>query len=496
MESCSDSTQAAVCKEHGETVTYFCKNHAVDICMPCKLTAHRCCKEILDINEASKTIYSDEHCESIVQGYTDLHQKFYKLKGMCKKAKENIPHKKQQSEQKLRILFQKAESYLDKLETSGVSEIAAAYNDTNDSLSEKATLCDASMTGLQTRLNKLQRVKESGNDTDKLIEINKATKELKQYCCVINEMQCSILEADVGFELSQEVTRIENILDSLSSVHMTVERHSHRLSDTPFIYTGELKVSTETDRFIPCVECYVKRPDGRQFVLDSNNMKLKVFDANNLFLTQLELPVPPFNLVFLSDTKAIVSTANMYKLFYITISENLAINKSKTTKFNIGPMVKYDDKNIIVMRRKQVMFSLMVVNGHGKKRRVILKDNRTLFKHPFHLSLSSDLELVYVLDADTGIFGVTLEGRVVLRFQDKDMNIHCGLAVGTDCIYVGVKQKQNGSILIKKLKSDGEFVKDISFGKAYPLLLNGNDLVLVTLDDSGCTRINFNFISK
>ena len=468
-----------------------------EICMSCKLTGHHRCNMILPIEKASKEIYSDMHYERIVLAFTELIKKFGEVKTDVGKLKAKMSLKHQQLVQKVKKIRQGLDFYLNTLEALATTNIDAVCQNKIHTLSDTDDVCHTSISELQKRVACLEKEKSIGSNTCKLSELNRATKEIKKYCSVLDDLQCNSMDTDIRFKCNEKLKTASDILDSFGKVYETKAKQRHILPEIPFIYTNELNVETKTDPCVPCVQSYYTLSDGRQLIFDNENQKLKLYDTNNLFLTEFVLPVPSFDLVLHSDTKAIVSTTNYHKLLYISIGDKLALSKSKDTDLDIGPMIKYG-KDIIVLRKNGQRLSLSFVDCHGRKQMSFFKDDWTLFKRPFKLALDTDLETVYVLDTYTGIYGVTLEGSIVFQFKDSQMEVHSGLAIGKDSFYIGVRQKRSHATTVRKLNLTGEVVKDIYSGMAYPLTMKGQDLILVALDNNSkyCRRLCFYWVQR
>ena len=103
---------------------------------------------------------------------------------------------------------------------------------------------------------------------------------------------------------------------------------------TPFYgptvtYTGEMKVKTRTDTVEPAISTYNELPNGRKLLVDWMNKKVKMFDDQNLFMSEVVLGDGiPWSLVLLSTTEAVVSSMND-ALHYLHISDVLKWTKTK-----------------------------------------------------------------------------------------------------------------------------------------------------------------------
>ena len=491
----SDSTEMRLCKDHGQPFKYFCKGHMIELCISCKLTVHRNCKreDVIDINEAVEETYSKLHGFNVKRGIQVLLKELNQCKCEALNIKDNLPTRKQSAIDKVKQTRKSINAYLDKLEGSVIADIDTFYYNEDDVLSEQIHICEASITVLQKRVDSIERVVDAGNEIERFIEVNKATRETKEYFSVLQDVSQKIVRDDVTFKENEDFVELMNTSQNLGTVTVIRNDTIRGPVDWAFIYTGELMLKTESNSDNShIVRYYEVLTDGRQLLLDKENRKLQMFDAANSLLAELTLTVTPLGLAVMSDTECLISTSHQRQLFSITIGESLKLTDTKTTHQSIGPMIKWGD-NVIAVIRTGSQFSISVIDRHGRIQRPILTDDGSLFEWPAFLALSPDEKTVYVLDRAKGCIALALDGEKVplFHYEDSDSLGYAGLAVGQNCIYIGVEYKQTKGIIIQLLDCSGALLKDINLGNSYPLRTNKNTIVTFN-SRTGC--INFHFI--
>ena len=189
---------------------------------------------------------------------------------------------------------------------------------------------------------------------------------------------------------------------------------------------------------------YEMLPDGRQIIADNSNNKLKLYASNNQFISELVLPDMPWSVVLLSEVLLVVSLPNSNSLQYITIATGLAVSETKMVDYQPLAMVKYGDDTLATVNDR--IWKVAVIDNHGTVMRTIYQDNGSLFKMPYDICLSVDQKTVYVVDHDEGCIALSMDGNVLLQYQDQRVQFYLGLAVGRDCLFIGVLQSNDHKV--------------------------------------------------
>ena len=320
----SDSTEMRLCKDHGKPFTYFCKGHVVELCISCKVApVHRTCRreDIIEINQAVKETYSERHGINVKRGIQELLEELNQCKCEALNIKDDLPTRKQSAINKVKQTRKSIDAYLDKLEDSAIADIDTFYYNEDDVLSEQIHICEAAITVLQKRVDSIKRVANAGNDIERFTEVNSATKEIKDYFPVLQDICQKMVRDDATFKENEEFVELMNTSQNLGTVTVIRNDIIRGPVDWTFIYTGELILKTEGNSDNShIVRYYEVLTDGRQLLLDKENRKLQMFDAAYRLLAELTFPVTPLRLAVMSDTDCLISTSHQRQLFSITIS--------------------------------------------------------------------------------------------------------------------------------------------------------------------------------
>ena len=88
---------------------------------------------------------------------------------------------------------------------------------------------------------------------------------------------------------------------------------------------------------------------------------------------------------------------------------------------------------------------------------------------------------MYLVDKDNGCIGLSMDGNVVFQYQIEKMQHYAGLAVGRNCLFIGVKQ---GNVFnVRRLSLSGNYAEDLDMGNAVPLYTEGNILIIFKRSD-------------
>ena len=157
------------------------------------------------MKKAAQEIFSNNHGVKILKSLKDLTDGFADCKTAAESIKEMLPEKKARAVKRVKQARKVADQYLDKIEAEAYHELDTIYKNETTSLEEKIHICIASLSFLQKRLNILERIIFVGEK-----EINKATKETKQYCNMLRELYQEIFEKELTFQQNSNITKLND----------------------------------------------------------------------------------------------------------------------------------------------------------------------------------------------------------------------------------------------------------------------------------------------
>ena len=184
----SEPVDPPVCKEHGHEFKYFCKSHKLQLCLTCRRVEHKNCKTVINIEQAAREVYSECHGGKTIQSIKQLAERFGECQATARKSKTDLPGKRQSAIDSVKQTRKSVDAYLDKLEANALAEIDEIFDKETKALDEQINVCNASKSFLTASLSILNRMMSVGNNEEKFIEINRATKQIKQYCSMLHDL--------------------------------------------------------------------------------------------------------------------------------------------------------------------------------------------------------------------------------------------------------------------------------------------------------------------
>ena len=489
----SESVEPMLCREHSQEFKYFCKVHMTEMCIACKRMGHRNCKAVEDLGKAAEDIYSNNHGKMIIQSVKDLSERFKACKNAVEDIKNKMPFKRKLALENVKHARKLIDEYLDKLEADSVAEIDRLFTEETKVIEEQNHICDASLSSLQTRLSHIDRAWSVGNKDDKFIEINRATKQTKQYCDMLLDLRRELSEFDAKFKPN---CILSDVFHSLGTVTVDRLRITDVSTNTDPIYMGEMKIKQndgEEQRLV--VTSFDILPDKRRIVhaFDTKNSMIQLYDSNNIFVTETPLPdigdEDCFKLVLCGSTESLVLT-DSDRVFKVTIGEVLAIKEIKTKLTSeVLTMTKYGEDFISVLYDGE-QFDLCIIDKNmATIVKTILKDDGTIFKSPIFIGISTDKNSIYVVDMKKGCYGMSLEGLILFHYQNHEAKRYYGLEIDNDGLFIAPEIA--GEYHIEKINARGERDRVSTTFDSYPVIMVENELVLCNEDENSNTLFQF-----
>ena len=479
----SEAMETPICTEHGRQFEHFCVNHMTVVCQSCKLIEHKGCTNIIELEKAACDVYSEGHHRDILKSMEELQDGFSKCNEKAQNNKDDLYKCKDAEINKVKQTITNIKSYVDKLGSAACEEIGAAFAEELNKVEDRLHVCDVASFQLQKRKFKLERAMELDDKESVFVITNSLTAEIKRKASLLKEVVEDTSEIDIEFKVSDTIGKMTQIIPNLGTVSVT-KSPSQPDTEAVAIYTGELKTRTATDTRDPDIMSYEILPDGRQLMTDAQNNRLKLYDSNNQYVSELVLPDIPFSVMILRDNEVMLSLPNISSLQYINIGTDLSLSQTKKVNYQPLAMVKYGDDILATLRDvRDGFWKVVVIDNHGTVKRTIYQDNGSLFSRPVYIGLSVDQKTVYVVDYHKGCIGLTMDGNVVFQYHDQKMKIYAGLAVGRASVFIGVTPGKGWSV--RRLSLRGDFMEDMDLGNSVPMKIADNGLVVLNFDDKG-----------
>ena len=486
----SEAMETPVCTEHERPFEYFCVPHMAILCITCKLLGHKACGKVIELEKAACDVFSEGHSRNILKSMKELIDSFSQCKDIDQSNRDRLYKSKESEMDKVKQTRKTIDNHLDKIEAAAYEDIHSAFTRKLNQVDDKLHVCDVSIFQLKKRISKLERAMELGDRESEFATINNVTKEIKQQCTLLKDTTEDTCDIVFTFKPNDSIGKIHQLLPSLGTVSLTKSPASQSDPGSVVIYTGELKPRTATDTKNPGISSYEKLPDGRQLICDQINNKLKLYDSNNQFLSELTSPDVPWSGLLLCDSEAVDSLPDINSLQYITIGTDLAVSETKKVNYQPWAMVKYGNDILATVHDR--FWKVAVIDNHGTVKRTIYQDIGSLFNRPYDIDLSVDQNTVYIVDQDKGCIGLSMDGNIVFQYQDQKVKNYVGLAVGKDCLFVRVKEGNN--FKVRRLSLSCDSAEDLDLGRSVPLKIMDNHLIIGNVDDKGDDFIKFFYL--
>ena len=449
---------------------------------------HKKCDNVTEFRKAIQSVFTEEHTTRIHGSLVELIDRFNRFKGKAQSNKGNLFKDQRSAIENVKQARNTIDNHLDKIEAEAYAEIDKVFKAEMKQVDDLLHVCDVTINQLQKRLSKLEQATALDDKESKFVIINNVTKEIKHHCYLLKDTIEDTCGIDISFENSNSIAKIAKIMPNLGRVSVTKSRNSQSDPGTVAIYTGELKAGTATDTQIPVITSYEMLPDGRQLTTDQRNNKLRMYDSNNLFMSELALPDSPFSSVFINANKAVVSIPKISSLQYINIGTAIALSDTKKLNYEPWAMVKYGDDILATLRDR--FYKVAVIDTQGTIKRTIY--NGPLFSRPFYINLSVDQKTVYIVDQHKGCIGLSMDGTVVFQYHDLKVKYYVGLAVGGKSLFIGVRHVNDARV--RRLSLSGDYLEEMCLRRSWPLKMAENTLIVTNCDDKGERCIRFFYL--
>ena len=456
---------AVLCREHRQEVKHFCKAHLAEVCRMCIQKEHKHCKNVIDVDEAAETIYSNVHGEKIIQSLKDLSERFKDIKAAIKRLKT---HKKTDFGQDY---MQNLKRYMQSLE-------------------DKHNECDSFLSSLRRSSSEIET---ASNTVENFIAINKTTKMVKQYCKMLLEMRREISEINVKLEFNCEIG-----VECMGEIDAMIKRKVDVMfSDKTPINTGELRVSPISNK-PPCVTSFCVLQNKSKLVLVYTYDKIQLYDKNNTFVNEAALPVTEGEKCISvtttrSSTEALVTTTNG-RHFAVIIGEDLVVSEINQGTCTMK-MKKFAEDRLKVISDSDIHQLREVDNKLKKIVEALLLNDGTFVCAPIRFSVSAEGNTAYVLDCVNGYYEIKLPVNVIFTHGEKRNNPGMIITDGDGQI---VETFEKGEFQLEYVKFSCEQQGEVCtiFAKSYPLKMAEDELVVFQTDNNTDCYLRFYCLMK
>ena len=233
-------------------------------------------------------------------------------------------------------------------------------------------------------------------------------------------------------------------------------------SDINAVYLEQIAVGSETDKYYAYLIAREDMIDGSMLVCDSDNRKLKYYDANGDFLNEIGLSCEPYGMIQSSSTEAIVTQPEEFHLQIVKIKSGsqLEFGKRLKTKLKCEKILRYHD-TFLAVASDDMYCCISRMDSNGKILQSLYSEpiqSLHIFESYYAIALSPDKDILYVANMKKGILGISLNGEIVLNYQEPGEEKHYGVTTDQEGnIYIACFD-HNKIVMVNK---HGRKVKDL-----------------------------------
>ena len=309
-----------------------------------------------------------------------------------------------------------------------------------------------------------------GKSQDQISELVKTAEERCQKINMdIMELREKICKINIRFLPDLKLCKPNRLLQSLE-VKVVEEKHisnTHKkeIVDSEFSswVSGDLMETT-------CITGVACLQDGALVVADSFNQSLKVFDSNFVHQSSINLTTSPWSLAANGENKILVTLPDFKQICQFSVEDN---KLTKELTFEAGGEclgVVDAETEIIISCYDGDIAELIAIDKQGGVSRKSMhhaKDEKCLLKRPNYLQKNNEGTVLYVSDADMGLYGISIADLETVVFLYRSAKLLCPLGIGVDNtghIFVCGGQSHN----IHELTPNGELCMIVTTKKQTP----------------------------
>ena len=305
-------------------------------------------------------------------------------------------------------------------------------------------------------------------------QISELVKTAEERCQKINmdimELREKICKINIRFLPDLKLCKPNSLLQSLE-VKVVEEKcfsnytHEKEIVDSEFSswVSGDLMETT-------CITGVACLQDGALVVADSFNQSLKVFDSNFVHQSSINLTTSPWSLAVNGENKILVTLPDFKQICQFSVEDN-KLTKELTIEAGGECLGVVDaETEIIISCYDGDIAELIAVNKQGGFSRKSIhhaKDEKCLLKRPNYLQKNNECTVLYVSDADMGLYGISIADLETVVFLHRSAKLLCPLGIGVDNrghIFVCGGQSHN----IHELTPNGELCRIVTTKKQTP----------------------------
>ncbi|XP_052778866.1 uncharacterized protein LOC128216348 [Mya arenaria] len=488
-EESEDEKFKETCQRHGiEFIKYYCLNHEELLCGDCLAEkAHRSCN-IERISQLAERYKEGEEYNNLKTGLVQTANDIGRLSPDIQAIMKSVDEECLTNINELRKFRTEINQYLDKWENELLAEIDQKKRTSNTLLNELKSKC----TNMKSSIEKLKsELQEQDDNTNQLFIVGKrAIKELAGLQEALEDVSRRSEVPRYKFQWDQATEQLiasDNAIGTLEEGKSSSALGQHQRpqqtnqeqpqQETTQQHQKQIKALSQTAHFKGSADLsltkFIRQPDisvktlgetrncyltsvahltgDRLLLVDCANYSLKLVDTmNNKLVSQVKLPVLPWDLCLLPGDRAAVALPGVEKIQFVSTRGIITLQEVvKVDGYCHG--IEFCENNLIVSFSSPGKFVLMDMKGNVKKSVDKDSNGKPLFMHPEYLTMTIESQTPVIYSSDWGINTITklsISLEVLKNFKHPILSSPSGLAsVGDNQLLVSGRDSNNILVL-------------------------------------------------
>ena len=493
------STVMCSCKRNDTEI--YCEYHNEVFCSDCKTIKHRQCKTKsmddvvaeLDTDFDTDAIkHADEVKCSIEQIVTERKQSLEKLNADTDYREEDI------------ISFaNELKKKIDTLQANALTDLHR-YSLLHKEVTEHhVSACETALKTLSLECSNHQRLKEPKNKRQRFLTILKLKQTLKDLDILAEDIKKEAYEPSLSFERNQDLSDVLDI-ESLGSVTHNLRSMPRNFNaDMTILSSRRVNIKLSSDKNVPWISSSVFLPCGDIILCDRNNICVKHFSSEFLFVESVNLPGQPRGCCLINENELLISLSYRKQIQRFQTLPSIQLKGTINLDKQCEDICTLDH-DICVICHNIPNKEIRIIDQEGSlKRKIVINEqcHNDVFLCPFYMTVS-DLGDIYVSESDY----VSKSGQIrcfrnngTYRYtvSNKDLDGTGGMIIDDEGRLLACFWRSNSVVLISKdgSKCDNFFKSDadkldspysISFRKGDATLIvahrDNNDVLVYKLE--------------
>ncbi|KAL3847601.1 hypothetical protein ACJMK2_018504 [Sinanodonta woodiana] len=458
-----------MCRRHPkEHLKFLCVDDNALCCNTCGFLEHRKCERVITIDDMIKTCNVGIKSKDVEANIRSMESHMNRLTSEVKKNADNIKNDKTSILQQIRSLRAEFNSKLQQLEGVLIDSLEGNHKTEELNLESQDARAQSLITAIKSDLTQFDLVLTHGSEIQKVIALHNMEKNQARYSEAISAFQEDIQDITFGLEVNKSLKDLMNALNGFGQIKVT--RTKPHLPPCPMVPLSEKKISMvvgssgsllkdkkakKISEFnvkivgdnATCHISDVLTLHGKKRVLiDSGNMKIKVYGDNYNFLESMVLHGSPWNACILPDNSIAVTLPDKQTILIRTRLQCRGIAVLR---------------NQIVITTYKNDHSVLILNMTGTEIRTIRPQNYESEKllSPMSVKVNQDETVIYIAyNGGHKIAAYDASWNVLFTSTDQTLEYQFGFDTDREnnmylCNYVSCK--------VVQLSADGKLIKTL-----------------------------------